>query len=246
MKIDKYDCLLAVFSLILPLGFGVIAAALIRQNIMLPPDFLLLTWVTAFFVIFYGTTLVMIRIGNHFFASPRDTAQDWDSSGMRWWKLVSFIYIFHLGPFYNGGLLPIPLRAMFYRLLGANIGSNVMIGGKLIDPHLISIGDNTQTGEDSILSAHSVEKETCVLSQMEIGANVVIGAKSVIMPECNIKDNAIVGIGAIVSKGTIINSNEIWAGVPARKIKDRESSLQKTSSRDTAKGVLVRGHPVPI
>jgi len=47
---------------------------------------------------------------------------------------------------------------------------------------------------------------------------VTIGVKSVVFPDVQIGDNALVAAGSVVVKGTRILANEIWGGLPAKKI----------------------------
>jgi acetyltransferase-like isoleucine patch superfamily enzyme len=54
---------------------------------------------------------------------------------------------------------------------------------------------------------------------IEIGKNVWIGANSVILKGIEIGDGGVVGAGSVVTKS--IPANEIWAGNPARKIRER-------------------------
>ncbi|MDB5753740.1 MAG: putative glycan acetyltransferase, partial [Massilia sp.] len=49
--------------------------------------------------------------------------------------------------------------------------------------------------------------------------NVTIGAHSVILSGVTIGDNAIVAANSLVSKGTQINSDEVWGGSPARHLR---------------------------
>ena len=53
-----------------------------------------------------------------------------------------------------------------------------------------------------------------------IGDNVWVGGNSVILPGASIGDNSIIAAGSVVT-GTV-PANELWGGVPARKIKDLE------------------------
>lgn len=43
------------------------------------------------------------------------------------------------------------------------------------------------------------------------------------MAGCRIGDGAIVAMNSVVTKGTQIGPNEIWAGVPARLLKTRRA-----------------------
>jgi acetyltransferase-like isoleucine patch superfamily enzyme len=51
---------------------------------------------------------------------------------------------------------------------------------------------------------------------IRIGSNVWLGAGVAVVPGTSIGDNTIVGAGAVVTRD--IPANEIWAGVPAKKI----------------------------
>ena len=55
-----------------------------------------------------------------------------------------------------------------------------------------------------------------------IEENVWIGAGVVVLPGCAIGKNSIVGAGSVVTKS--IPANEVWVGVPARKLRDLETS----------------------
>lgn len=50
-----------------------------------------------------------------------------------------------------------------------------------------------------------------------IGKNVWIGANATILPGCHIGDNSVIGAGSVVTKS--VPANEVWVGVPARKIR---------------------------
>jgi maltose O-acetyltransferase len=59
--------------------------------------------------------------------------------------------------------------------------------------------------------------QTSVSKEIIIGSNVWIGVNSIILAGVEIGDNSIVAAGSVVTKN--INHNELWAGVPATKIK---------------------------
>ncbi|MCP2728633.1 acyltransferase [Limnofasciculus baicalensis] len=58
-----------------------------------------------------------------------------------------------------------------------------------------------------------------------IHENVWIGAGVTVLPGCVIGKNSIIGAGSVVT--TSIPENEIWVGVPARKLRDVEQQYQK-------------------
>lgn len=106
------------------------------------------------------------------------------------------------------------------------------------DVHYIRIGNNVNIQDGVII--HCTYQKAAV----EIGNNVSI-AHSAIIHGCTIKDNVLVGMGAIlmdgvvvesnsviaagavVSKNTVVKSGSVWAGVPAKKIREMDESLLK-------------------
>ncbi|MBI4686728.1 MAG: acyltransferase [Nitrospirae bacterium] len=139
------------------------------------------------------------------------------------WKLQGFLYVFNLGLLINTYLVPVNLRGLFFSFMGAKVGKNVMIGGKILEPPLVEIGNYSMLGEDTLIAAHAVEGSNVVLGKVKIGDYVTIGVKAVILPDVEIGNNSIVAAGAVVIKGTNILPYEIWGGVPAKKIGEVKS-----------------------
>ena len=65
--------------------------------------------------------------------------------------------------------------------------------------------------------------------QIIIHDNVHIGTNSIIMPGVEIGENVIVGCGAVVTKS--IPPNEIWGGIPARKIEGLDEYVEKVRKK---------------
>ncbi len=111
-------------------------------------------------------------------------------------------------------ILLTPYCALFYRLMGAKIGSNVLINSKNVgDLSLLEIGDNSAIGGSATIIAHSFEKGGLKLQKVKIGKNVIIGLNSVIFPGVEIGDNAVIAAGAIVPKNTQVEANTTFLGV---------------------------------
>jgi acetyltransferase-like isoleucine patch superfamily enzyme len=92
-----------------------------------------------------------------------------------------------------------------------SIGNNCLIASGC---HFIDHNHNTFKFDSPLFSSPDVKKEIILKDSVWIGANVTILMGVVI-------DNyAIVGAGSVVTKS--IPSNEIWAGVPAKKIGERQ------------------------
>ena len=92
----------------------------------------------------------------------------------------------------------------------------------------ISIGRNSMLGQQVSLVAsnHLISGEKpyrdLPWDETKIGVtiaeNVWIGAGVTVLPGCAIGKNSVVGAGSVVTKS--IPEDEIWAGIPAKKIKD--------------------------
>ena len=53
---------------------------------------------------------------------------------------------------------------------------------------------------------------------MKIGSRVTVGLMTVIMPGCEVGDGAVLAANAVLKKGTKVGANEVWGGVPAKRV----------------------------
>lgn len=139
-----------------------------------------------------------------------------------WWKLFTVIYEFG-----RGALLPyttVFARPLVAKLFGANIGKDIALGGRLVDPELITIGDGAIIGQDSVITAHAITAGTIMFRPVKVGCRATIGVNAVIMPGVVVGDAAVVTAGAVVPPETVIPAGEMWGGIPARRIKNIPSS----------------------
>jgi hypothetical protein len=140
------------------------------------------------------------------------------------WNLHAFLCITNLSLHYINGLMPPPLRKFFYMLLGAKMGKGIIsIGGRLVDPNLISIEENAMIGDDALLTPHAYARtssDILILARIEIKKGAIVGAKSMIMPGVTVAENSMVNAMSLVSMNTKIPPHEIWGGNPAVKIAD--------------------------
>lgn len=72
----------------------------------------------------------------------------------------------------------------------------------------VFIGDNVSIGHNAIVHGCTIHD------------NVLIGMGAVIMDNCEVGSNTIIAAGAVVLENTKIESGVIYAGVPAKKVKD--------------------------
>ena len=115
---------------------------------------------------------------------------------------------------------PVFLRPLIYKIFGANIGAEVAIAGKILDPFLTSMENNAVIGEDSIITCHAISVSKFYLAPVKIKQGAVVGINSVVMPGVTIEKGAIILPNSVVKMGTTVPANEVWGGIPAKKIKE--------------------------
>ncbi len=95
--------------------------------------------------------------------------------------------------------------------VGSDIGAFTYINAK----HKVEVGANAQIGSHCAIYSENTIDNTQGKVIIEAGAQ--IGSHTVIFPGVTIGANALVGAHSLVK--TDIPDNEVWAGVPARKLK---------------------------
>lgn len=76
-----------------------------------------------------------------------------------------------------------------------------------------TIGNNVSIGHNAIVHG-------CVIQD-----NVLVGMGAIVMDNAQIGSNSIIAAGAVVLENTIVEPGTIWAGVPAKKVKDISQEL---------------------
>lgn len=120
-------------------------------------------------------------------------------------------------------------------LLGkqCSIWFNAVIRG---DVHYIKIGDKVNIQDGAIIHATYQKSPTNIGNNVSIGHNaivhgctihdhVLVGMGSIIMDDCLVESNSIIAAGAVVTKNTRIEAGSIYAGIPAKKVKDIDKNL---------------------
>jgi len=91
---------------------------------------------------------------------------------------------------------------MYFRLAGCKLGRNVwLLASTILDPYLISIGDDTVVGGDAIISAHMFRHGALYLAPITIGRGCQIGAHALINAGAILGDGAVIGIRAYIRRG---------------------------------------------
>lgn len=104
------------------------------------------------------------------------------------------------------------------------------------DVHYIKIGNNTNIQDNATVHATYKKSPTNIGSNVIIahGAtvhgctlkdNVMIGINAVVLDDAVVESNSIIAAGSVVTKGTVVESGSVYAGIPAKKIKDLSPEL---------------------
>ena len=104
------------------------------------------------------------------------------------------------------------------------------------DVHYIKLGDKVNIQDNAMVHCTYEKYPTTIGNNVSVGHNaivhgcpikdnVLIGMGAIVMDDCLVESNAIVAAGAVVTQGTHIKAGELWAGVPAKKIKDVSQEL---------------------
>lgn len=75
------------------------------------------------------------------------------------------------------------------------------------------IGNNVSIGHNAIVHGCTIDD------------NVLVGMGAIVMDNCKVGSNSIIAAGAVVLENTVIEPGSIYAGVPAKKVKDISQEL---------------------
>jgi len=81
--------------------------------------------------------------------------------------------------------------------------------------HALKIGNKVSIGHNALVHG-------CTLHD-----NVLVGMGAIVMDGCVVESNSLIAAGAVVLEGTHIKEGSVYAGVPAKKVKDITPELLK-------------------
>ena len=114
-----------------------------------------------------------------------------------------------------------------------SIWYNAVIRG---DVHFIKMGNKVNIQDGAVIHATYQKFPTTIGNNVSIGHNalvhgctihdnVLIGMGAIVMDDCIVESNSIIAAGAVLTKGPHVASGAIYAGVPAKKVKDISQEL---------------------
>jgi carbonic anhydrase/acetyltransferase-like protein (isoleucine patch superfamily) len=110
------------------------------------------------------------------------------------------------------------------------------------DVHAITIGNNTNIQDGAIIHCTYQKAKTEIGDNVSIAHNaivhgctvhdnVLIGMGAIVMDDAVIGENSVIAAGAVVLAGTKVEAGSIYAGMPAKKVKDIGDEMKEVIQR---------------
>ncbi|MCA1819067.1 MAG: hypothetical protein LC620_03280, partial [Halobacteriales archaeon] len=124
---------------------------------------------------------------------------------------------------------------VYLRMMGARIGRDAVVNTQHIyDLDILTIGDRTIIGANASLLGHVGEKGKLVRQPVRIGNHCTVGQYANIFPGVTMGDNCHVGAMSLVPKGSTLDANAVYGGVPVKKIRDLRPGERATADELSA------------
>ena len=101
------------------------------------------------------------------------------------------------------------------------------------DEGAIHVGENTNIQDAAILHSHTTVGKNCTIGHgaivhgCTVGDDTLIGMGAIVLDDAVVESNTIVAAGSVVTKGTVVESGWVYAGTPAKKMKQLGEELLK-------------------
>ncbi|MDN3670092.1 gamma carbonic anhydrase family protein [Echinicola jeungdonensis] len=110
------------------------------------------------------------------------------------------------------------------------------------DVHEIRIGNQTNIQDGAIIHCTYQKAGTYIGNRVSIAHNavvhgctihddVLVGMGAIIMDHAVVQSGAVIAAGAVVLAGTVVEANSIYAGTPAKKVKDTGDGMKEVIER---------------
>jgi carbonic anhydrase/acetyltransferase-like protein (isoleucine patch superfamily) len=104
------------------------------------------------------------------------------------------------------------------------------------DVHYIKMGNKVNVQDGAVVHCTYKKSPTTIGNNVSIAHNaivhgctihdnVLVGMGSIVMDDCIVESNSIIAAGAVLTKGTHVPAGTVFAGMPAKKIKDISPEL---------------------
>ncbi len=135
------------------------------------------------------------------------------------------------------GLAPVriltgtPLLAPYLRMLGARVGRDCHVSGRVELPTFVQIGAGASIGYGARVQPFVVQDGWLRLDGVRIGAGSFVGTNSVVLAGAQVGDQASVGEQSLVHADCRIPAGEHWAGSPITRAQAAPALLEAMAER---------------
>ncbi|MCZ8186643.1 MAG: amino acid adenylation domain-containing protein [Beijerinckiaceae bacterium] len=138
----------------------------------------------------------------------------WGAYFFRWWFVQRLNALVHPSYLANS-----PIMRLYLRLMGAKIGSGVLIAhAEFGAADLVTIGAGASIGHKANIANAEIIAGELIIGRVEIRRDAYIGNQSIVPAGCVIGADARIEDMTALAEGTQVAEAEIWDGSPARKI----------------------------
>jgi carbonic anhydrase/acetyltransferase-like protein (isoleucine patch superfamily) len=110
------------------------------------------------------------------------------------------------------------------------------------DVNSITIGNNSNIQDGAVIHCTYEKAKTVIGNNVSIAHNavvhgctlednVLVGMGAIIMDDCLVGSNSVIAAGAVVLPGTKVPSGSVFAGVPAKKVKETGEEMKEVIAR---------------
>ncbi|MBI1316216.1 gamma carbonic anhydrase family protein [bacterium] len=116
---------------------------------------------------------------------------------------------------------------------GGSIWFNAVVRG---DVHFIEIGHSVNIQDQAVIHCTYQKAPTRIGNEVSIGHSaivhgctlhdrVLVGMGAIVMDGCEVHSGSLIAAGAVITQNTVVPAGTLWAGVPARQIKEVDPAL---------------------
>jgi hypothetical protein len=143
-------------------------------------------------------------------------------------NILQWAYDHFMRMFVGTNLLP-----TWYRLLGADMGHDVMMGDMEVieDPHLLRVGDKAALIDNASLHTHDEPGDGYAYTErIEVGPQCIVGTRAVLSGGCRLDKGSIIMPHTYLSPGVHVGESAVLSGVPATSAAKRSTIMQEDAA----------------
>ena len=151
----------------------------------------------------------------------------WGFYYFRWWLATRFQALS-----WSEMFVDTPLMNIYYRLMGAKVGSNCTIGTPVCAAFdLVSIGDNASIGAETHILGYKIENGWLVIGPVSIGEGCYIGTHCALGINVRMADGSCLEDLTALADDTIVDSGITKRGSPAKNTSGSATELPQSRGR---------------